>query len=822
MPSFLRFDFQFMSFLVGFLTATLFWWVVLFLRAQWPAWRKAMQEQAQTMRESMTASTETRLRNDTLHNTQSMHLAAAFFPLDEILVEPRIMPVPPPANELGSEETSTFMQALPYLPDYPEFAAAFNAPTLSFSGALQSGANLILLGQPGSGKTVALAYLANLFARRDPSLGELANYIPVHIHTADIDLDALESKTPEEILNGSLANHASALTQTRLPKLIQNTLETGEMIILFDGLDEISPEHAHRIVGWIAALRNENPHVRWVVAASPDNFAGLNQLGFIPVSLAAWGKAQRSEFIAKWQQSWLHAFIAPSQLEAAQTQMLLINSWLLSSDIPYTVIEFVLKVWGSYAGDVLGPEATKTLEAHIRRLSVNIPQARAALETLARQMFLTLNPFCLRQEAESWLASYETGTGDTTTQKSSAPSSRIIPLLINNGILTSLPGGRLSFTHPVIFGYLAGSALAKADATNISNMPTWSGKTLALAYAAAFGDLSTLVNDLLASKADPLQQDRLLPIRWLRLAPKNVPWKAIALRNTVTMLQKEAVSLSFGARALAALALTGESGLIAMFRQWLKSDQVMLRYLAILGCGLLNDNKIVSDLAAQTEDEEMPILAQAACLSLSIINDKNARDALISCLLHGNEIIRNTAAEILAYDPEDGAQILQEASQVDDLMVRRAAVFGLGHVQMAWANALLDKIVVEDGQWVVRSAATQAIEAKKKVGKYGIQVPPALHETPWLIDFAAKQGIGVSPGKAAVELLFKALKEGDVSTKVQALEYLRLRGDQNSIVQIYHLLYGDDGDTQEAAYNTLWHIAASGINLPPPVQFGLG
>jgi hypothetical protein len=832
MPSFLRFEFQFMSFWVGFLAATLFWWVVLLIRSQWPNWRKAMQEQAQAMRESLTASTETRLRNDMLRNTQSLHIAAPLFPLDEVLIEPRILPLPPPVGEAENEETSVFVQALPYLPDWPELSAAFNAPSLSLLETMQGGANLILLGQPGSGKTVALAHLTNLIARNEPSLGKLAGYVPALIHAANIPLETLETTPPAKVLVDALASQVSTLTLTRLPNLIQNCLESGEIVILLDGLDEIPPAQARQIARWMAALNHESPAARWVVAASLDDYAGLNQLGLIPVSLAAWGKAQYTEFVSKWQQSWLRALIPPNQAETAEIQMLLINNWLLSSDIAYTKLEFVLKVWGCYAGDVLGPEATKTVEAHLRRLTVNIPNARPAIETLAQQMLVTLNPICLRQEAENWLAAYEpvtaaTGTtatpADAAAQKSTITSTHIIPQLITNGILVNHPGGRIGFAHPVMLGYLAGSAFAKTGVGNIINMPSWGGKNLALAYAAAFGDLSSLVNDLLASKADPLQQDKLLPLRWLRLAPKNIPWRGTALRSTVTLLQKEPFSLNFGSRALLALAMTGESGLTTMFRQWLKADQMLLRYLAILGCGLMNDVKAIHDLAEQTQqDEDIPILGQAACLALSTINEKTAREALLSCLLNGSEIIRNTAAEILAYDPQDGVQILQEASQVEDLMVRRAAVFGLGHVQMGWANEILEKIAVEDGQWLVRSAATQALEAKKKTNKQSIQTPPALHEMPWLIDFAAKQGMGVSPGKPALELLIKALKDGEMSQKLHAIEYLRLRGDQNTIVQLYHLLYGSDGELQEAVYNALWHIAASGVSLPPPIQFGLG
>jgi HEAT repeat protein len=830
MPSFLRFEFQFMSFWAGVLAATLFWWLFFLIRSQAANWRKAIQNQAQTMRESLTASTESRLRNDTFRNIQGMHLAAALFPLDEVLVEPRLLYEPGPASE--TEEVSTYLQALPHLPEWPELPAAFNAPTLSLIEALQGGANLILIGQPGSGKSVALAYLAGQLARNEASLGKLTNHIPVLIHASSIPASIPEGKTPASILVDALTSRVSTLTLARLPQLIEKSLESGEIVILLDGLDELPPAQGRQVARWVGALQQASPKARWVAAVSPEDFVGLNQLGMIPVSLAAWGQRQRAEFVTKWQQSWLRSMVPANQQETAEPHTLLLNHWLLYAENNLTALEFMLKVWAAYAGDALGPEATRTIETLLRRLTVNIANAQPALETLAQQMLITLNPICSRQEAENWLAAYETvspaaekapaKSDKASTSKAASSASRLVPQLLNNGVLVSHPNGQISFAHPVLMGYLAGRAFAKGGAQNLVNMPDWSGKTLTLAYAAAFGDLSSQVNELLSSKTDPLLRNMLLPLRWLRLAPKNTPWRTVTLRAVVTHLQKEDVSIHFGTRALIALAQSGESGLVSIFRQWLKSDNGMLRYLAILGCGLLNDGKAVNDLVAQTQDDSIPILGQAACLALARIPEKAARDGLLSGLLHGNEIIRNTAAEILAYDPEEGMQILQEASQMEDLMVRRAAVFGLSRVRQPWAVQMLEHIAVEDAQWLVRSAAAQSLEEYKKGSAQGIRPNPPLHEMPWLIDYAAQQGMGVSPGKPAYELLLKALKEGDENQKMQALNYLRLHGNQDAIVLLYNLFYGSEGELHEAVYNTLWHIAASGVTLPPPTQFGLG
>ena len=52
--------------------------------------------------------------------------------------------------------------------------------------SLQQNANIAIIGQPGSGKTVALAYLAAKFARKDESLGPLAETTPLFFHIHEI------------------------------------------------------------------------------------------------------------------------------------------------------------------------------------------------------------------------------------------------------------------------------------------------------------------------------------------------------------------------------------------------------------------------------------------------------------------------------------------------------------------------------------------------------------------------------------------------------------------------------------------------------------
>jgi len=80
------------------------------------------------------------------------------------------------------------------MPSWPELAAVYNAPTLTLAQALSGGANLVVIGQPGIGKTVAIAHLASQAANRSEELGPLKDAIPFLIHVADLKLPIHDKK----------------------------------------------------------------------------------------------------------------------------------------------------------------------------------------------------------------------------------------------------------------------------------------------------------------------------------------------------------------------------------------------------------------------------------------------------------------------------------------------------------------------------------------------------------------------------------------------------------------------------------------------------
>jgi hypothetical protein len=176
----------------------------------------------------------------------------------------------------------------------------------------------------------------------------------------------------------------------------------------------------------------------------------------------------------------------------------------------------------------------------------------------------------------------------------------------------------------------------------------------------------------------------------------------------------------------------------------------------------------------------------------------------------------------MANDPGEGHAILKEGATLADIMLRRAVVHGLAHVEEPWAAEILQHMQVEDDQWAVRNLASQYLE---QMAHPSSRVPQKLKppsEAAWLIEFAGKQGKGIPRGSPATDILLNAFKSGNTEERLAALPYLKRIGDEGVLGAFYNAVYGDDPEVREAAYHAVEEIAANGVRLPHPTQFGLG
>lgn len=842
------------SFGIGFIVGILFTWLLSRIRPLWLQWRESAKEQRQAAQVRRTSGLEDNHRRITLRRAQGMHLASSLFSLDEILQEPRL--IAPPARVepgvIGIQE-DIISQTLPYMPAWPEVAAIYRAPTLSLAQAVEGGSNLVIIGAAGMGKTVALAQLASKAANLQVRLeaGGEENAVPYLYHVADLQLPFDPSKDPINIIVNAAGERAPMFDLRRLPGFIQQTFKAGQALVLIDGFDELDPQSQRETAEWFKALIAAYPKARIVTTGCPGQLGGLTSIGFSPLALSGWDARRNANFIQQWGELWSRtvALEAWSQTGPEQLDPILLNTWLSLDNHGLTPLELTLKVWGAYAGDSLGPRVLDSIATHVRRLAPTATPV-AALELLAMQVVLTSQPIFDPRKARAWVKQYDivddnpidgaetvTRTTDGTTapltdsqkiriKKSRAgeavPSYGLLSKMVDSGLLVAHPNNKMRFMHSVLNGYLAGQAIGDNDAdTTLLAQPEWDGKTLSLRYLAARGDASA-VADILLKEADiPLHWQTFVVARWLRDAPKNAVWRAKVFASLLSILQAEGQPIALRAQAMAAFVASNDPGAATLFRQLLGSRSFELLPLAALGSGAVRDTKAV-DTLEEILQAPSGAVRRATCLALVAIGTEKSLEAVARALLQGDEELRRAAAEAMANDPTEGHAMLKEGATLADIMLRRAVVHGLSRIDQPWAIETLQHMQVQDDQWAVRNLANQYLEQTAHVDPRVPHKLKAPSESPWLLEYAGKQGMGIPRGGAATEVLLNAFKLGETEQRLAALLYLKRIADDGIIGALYNGMYGEDPEVREASFYALEEIAANGTTIPHPHQYGLG
>jgi HEAT repeat protein len=166
--------------------------------------------------------------------------------------------------------------------------------------------------------------------------------------------------------------------------------------------------------------------------------------------------------------------------------------------------------------------------------------------------------------------------------------------------------------------------------------------------------------------------------------------------------------------------------------------------------------------------------------------------------------------------------MLRDGAAMADIPLRRAVAYGLGRIHEPWAIDLLDKLRLEDDQWIVRNAASEMIEMRSRAidpRSPRPLSPPS--QTPWLIRFAGTMGIGISPGAPATSVLLAALKSPHGDERLAAVDYLKAMHSESVVKELYEAMFGEDAELREAAFLVLWEMGASGLKLPDPAKYGL-
>jgi hypothetical protein len=624
----------------------------------------------------------------------------------------------------------------------------------------------------------------------------------------------------------------------RNPLFVRDQFSLGHALLLLDGTDELTEGTLTPTIDFIRSIKQNYPRTRIITTGNPENLSGLVTLNFIPFSIAYWDQPDRQRFLAKWGENWFQTVPVESsdQSEIFKVHQLLINNWINSIDSNCSPFELTLLTWESYAGDITGGNVLDSINSHIKRLiPVDVPMQ--SIELLAFHSMLSGTTYFSMSQVREWIKSLQIDESiphikeglnfpedqgkiniENKNLKNSVQAKSVITQLVENGLLSTHPNDRLKFTHPIFCGFLAANKFDDQTVESMINSPNWVGKFIALNYYTAVHDAKSMVDKFLLIPDDLMERNLLIAASWLRDAVIESDWRIPFMERLGSLIQISGRPLGFRGQILAAMIQGNDEGIRVLLRHLMQSEDLDLLRLCFLGSAMLKDIKSV-DMIANFLVHENPLIVQTACLALVTIGTRSAMDFVANALLHGEKETRKSAAEALANHPTEGHAILREAIEFEDFLVRWAVVYGLGRINEFWAKDLISKSRLEDEQWIVRNAADEILEAKLHTASH---IPKRLlptSECPWLISFASKKGLGITPGKPATEILLMALEEGSEEEQLASLDYLRISNSMDIFPVFYEKMSGSNPVLREAIFRTIWEMAARGVKIPDPRVF---
>jgi HEAT repeat protein len=664
--------------------------------------------------------------------------------------------------------------------------------------------------------------------------------MPVYMHLAEINLrDGTSSQgvDPAEPMVRAVQRTVGRVTASTVPRSLYKRLDRGQVLLLIDGYDELPNGEQQQKLAWLKALMEQYPNNFVIVTGQPHGHGALLRLGLTPVFLRPWHDMDLNRSAEMWGEAWPRlggTRRRPAPLPAPEVvQRAKVNSRALSP------VDLTLKIWANYAEDteVMGIEGW--LRAYLARHLPNDQPLGVILPQLAQLAALQLDEGFITQARLEGHTSGEAASEDALLDslldepadeqannkkdskskedaEAATPQGKLLAMLRGSGLLVQRANKRHQFRHTFLAAYLASLTLKAMSPDQLAQkalLPNWSQ---AIAYGSMHSNIEPAVRARLNAPADVLQSHVLEVARWLAYANSEAAWRGPLLKQLGNILIAPNQYPLVRERVAAALVSSRDKNTLFVFRQAVRKASPELRILGAQGIGALGQSEATGDLIPLLQDQTSDVQLSAG-LALGAVNSDTALEAMVEALTQGSEPLRQAIAEGFAAIPEEGYPILYDAIRDEDMMLRRAAVFGLRRIRTTWSLIAIYRAFLEDDQWYVRSAAQRAFQALQSGGESGpVGYPPA-EALMWLGRWAEQHGERMPSGEGANQILLRALQQGEPEIRALSATAIGQLGLATTMRPLYGALRDRQAEVRTAAHRALADLQMQiGESLPAP------
>lgn len=688
------------------------------------------------------------------------------------------------------------------------------------------------------------------------------NNLGTQIDPAEPLIKAIQSQVRQwKMINASyFKQYSYAAIQS--PRGLYRLLTTGRALVLIDGLDDVPEAELAEKWAWLAAFMEQYRENMVILTCPTMGYQRALDLGFAPVYLRPWTDPTIAESAALWGHAWsslsgLKDSADDREIEAMQQNnrgrspldlalRFLSRYAHQEEDHPTAHMAYYLQnrfervadtqsEWPALAALQLD-EGFITLarlteiaaaEQNIARSTPILPQTAPADDD---------NPFAgLDDESapeavagDKPAATKEEKQQDKRLEQIRREKRRLLDQLAAAGLLVNYLGGRYQFRHSQIAAYLGGLWLREANDITLvarAQKPNWAE---ALAYASYHRPMDHAVRILTQPPVDILQTRILSLTRWLKISGKRLAWRGKLLQYLGSQFVAPNQYYLMRERIAAALVNSLDDGALTIFRRALDDASPDVRVLASLSLGALRDTGAIERLKGFIHQGDAR-LQVTATLALGAIGSEDALLALADELESSKSAdVRRAVAETFAGIPAEGYPTLYEAvrtagNEQDLILLRRAAVFGLGRVQTPWSLIVLNETLLNvEEEYYVQSAAIDVLENVYLQSRQGLHSYPSISAVPWLSNWLARQRqVGSLPanlGGGTPLLLFALTQNIDAQARELAIRTIGQLGVFETTRKLYEALYDRQANIRNLAYTALGQFEErTGQPLPSPV-----
>jgi HEAT repeat protein len=798
------------SFGLGFILATVFWLILLRVSKLIPNWKKAIAENRAHQQYQKDLDREHGFRLLALRKAQESHLAFRLFPLEQILIEPSVIT---PQKFLPQSVEDFDSEALYHLlPELPEFPALYSqsSPVVfnSLEALISAGQQFIALSaEPGFGKTTALAALASQLSRESNS----NRYLPLFFDYNELQL---EEKDIQEAVLDHLAGNIKNLHRENAEAILQHANEEKRLVFLIDNLDILHLSEFNKALLKIGQLKERYPNSFFVLAVDPYIHGELQKLGFEIFSLAVWSEEEKTRLLLNWKKAWIKLVNDPKQINAIER----VACWLRQESMFDSPLEITLQIWSAFA-ELKGSNSQPGIYQNYLHLFTNNLLEKEEMASLLEGYSLDPIPTLLRENFTGYLQHILESrlSEDSGIPVNAAENTQQVNSLINNLVskhfLYPLNENTFGFYHPSIIAHFY------AAANEHQRLPDFEEVLLSPTKRQIFKDRITseedahLIDHYLQNSDPYFHRDLLFALPWTNSSGTRPNLKQKLFKYSALLLQDTRIPVSLRFRFLLPLVESRDPSILSLFLYLSTLKEENIRQVSALGLGMFHDEKAVAQLRKLAEGDGSASVQQLACISLNRIWSQSAQAALVDLIFAAEENLRELICELVSLHHPEGEQILQELAETDNYLARKAAVYGLVHIHQPWVNPLLEKMSIEDTQWVVRDTAKFALEHPRSSATFIAQKPIPPLENPWIVQKADEYSIVLPKKGLPVDLLLTLLEKEDREGKLAALDYLSQLPTPEVIEKMRVLTSKANEPIRDEIFNALFEFGKNGLAI---------